>query len=345
MAPGPLFLVSMWRSGSSLLYALLNKHPQVALTYEADLLLLRSTFRKPRIFCDWVERWEFWNGALHRHGLATSDIESGIADFTSAFTSVHQLYARKRAATIWGDKSPNYYDRLGELADNFPDARFIVEWRDPSGTANAILRAASSRNPYFSRIGAAHCGLMGYEVFKKECDRLIARGKPVCQVHYEDLVLDTPSVMRGVCDFLQIPYYESLSQLSGADRSAIYDGEHHANVRSDKIVSGARRDLASEALRAKIRRNVASWHRRYAGAWPPHPKPDPDAVPAGHISRISDLILYRLLRARDRLSPLAFSFLPIWLLRYYRELKARRLALKNRKSSVAGECSALNPLQ
>ena len=50
LAPGPLFVVSMWRSGASLLYALLNKHPQVALTYEADLWLLRSVFHKPALF-------------------------------------------------------------------------------------------------------------------------------------------------------------------------------------------------------------------------------------------------------------------------------------------------------
>jgi len=69
LAAGPLFVVSMWRSGSSLLYALLNKHPQVNLMYEADLLLLRPVFLKPARFSDWAERWQFWNQAFERHGL------------------------------------------------------------------------------------------------------------------------------------------------------------------------------------------------------------------------------------------------------------------------------------
>jgi len=94
MAAGPLFVVSMWRSGSSLLYALLNKHPQVALMYEADLLLLRPAFLKPKVFCDWVERWEFWNDALRRHGLAASNVPAGISDFPGAFSAVHRLYAK-----------------------------------------------------------------------------------------------------------------------------------------------------------------------------------------------------------------------------------------------------------
>ncbi|PYX45967.1 MAG: hypothetical protein DMG79_17915 [Acidobacteria bacterium] len=31
MSAGPLFVVGMWRSGTSLLYALLNQHPEIGL--------------------------------------------------------------------------------------------------------------------------------------------------------------------------------------------------------------------------------------------------------------------------------------------------------------------------
>ncbi|MCU1303513.1 MAG: Sulfotransferase family, partial [Candidatus Sulfotelmatobacter sp.] len=34
---GPIFVVGIWRSGTSLLYTLMNQHPQIALTYESDL--------------------------------------------------------------------------------------------------------------------------------------------------------------------------------------------------------------------------------------------------------------------------------------------------------------------
>src|SRR5258706_6883527 len=92
LSTGPLFMVSMWRSGSSVLYAPLNKHPQVALMYEADLMLLRPVFLKPGAFCDWAERWEFWNENFKRHGLNFSDVPSGITDFSHAFTAVHRRY-------------------------------------------------------------------------------------------------------------------------------------------------------------------------------------------------------------------------------------------------------------
>ena len=323
LAPGPLFVVSMWRSGSSLLYALLNKHPQVGLMYEADLLLLRAVFLKPKALCDWAERWEFWNEAFHRHGLAVTDVAEGISNFPQAFAATHQLFAQRKGATIWGDKSPNYYDRLNEMADDFPEARFIIVWRDPKGTVNSILRAASLGNSYFSRAGAAHCGLLGYEVLKRECDCLVARGKAVCQVHYEDLVRDTPLVMRQVCEFLAIPYDDSLSKLEGADRSAIFEGKHHLNVKGDKIVDGARPQLASAAVRTKISRYVVWWRRRYGRDWPRFPQEEESALP-NRVSRWRDWALYCGLRCRDRISPIIFSLTPIALLRRYREMKKLR---------------------
>jgi len=334
LAAGPLFVVSMWRSGSSLLYALLNKHPQVALMYEADLLLLRPVFIKPKSLCDWAERWEFWNQAFERHGLNSDDIPEGISDFPTAFAAAHQLYAQRHSATIWGDKSPNYFDRLNEMADDFPDARFIIVWRNPKGTANSILRAASLGNSYFSRKGAALCGLLGYAVFKKETERLIARGKPVCQVNYEDLVSDPASVMAQVCDFLDIPYENSLSSLEGADRSAIFDGQHHANVKGDTIVRGPRPELLSREFKEKISQYVNLWHRFYCAAWPPYPSALADTPPNGDLlAKLTDSLAYKLFRIRDRVSPIVFSFIPISLLRRYRKSKRRRRAAGNAAQS------------
>ena len=325
LSAGPLFMVSMWRSGSSVLYALLNKHPQVALMYEADLMLLRPVFLKPGWLCDWAERWEFWNDNFKRHGLKISDVPVDISDFPRAFAAVHQLYAQRKGATIWGDKSPNYYDCLNEMADAFPEARFIIVWRDPKGTANAILRAASSGSSYFGRSGAALCGLLGYEEFKQECDRLLARGLPVCQVNYEDLTSDPAGVMRQVCEFLHIPYDESLASLQGADRSPIFEEKHHANIKGDTIVKSNRPELVDAKLRKKISAYIYRWRRQYGRGWPPYPTPEQEAGDSNPVSdRFTDRLLYSLFRGRDKFIQAAFSFVPISLLRSYRESKKRR---------------------
>jgi hypothetical protein len=315
MAPGPVFVVAMWRSGSSLLYALLNKHPQVALTFEDDLWLLRSVFHKPARYCDWVARWEYRFSALTRHGILASDLPSGVADFPTAFTAFHQAYAARKGAVIWGDKSPIYYDSLPALARLFPQARFIIQWRDPAATANAMARAAQTGATWYHKRGTYLRGLIGYQVLKRGVDSLLARGQPVCQVSFEELTSDTEKVMRDVCHFLEIPYRDELADLRGADRSAIFNDPHHSQVKEDKIVSTPRKVILDPAVRQKINGYVKLWKRRYNNEWPPSVLTDADQVALpGLPQRIRDQVAYRAVRAVDRFRQVFFAYVPIALL-------------------------------
>jgi hypothetical protein len=325
LAPGPLFIVAMWRGGSSLLYALLNKHPQVALTFEADLWLLRSVFRKPAGYCDWAARWEFFNGALIRHGIIANDLPRGVADFPTAFTAVHQAYAARKGAVIWGDKSPIYYDSLPALARLFPQARFIIQWRDPAATANAIARAAQSGAPAYRKRGVYLRGLIGYQVLKSGVDSLLSRGQPVCQVSYEELTSDTAKVMREVCRFLEIPYRDELADLRDADRSAIFKEPHHSLVRGDEIVSRPRTVILDQAARQKIDGYVKLWKRRYNDEWPPSVLTDADDVALPRLpQRVGNQVAYRAVRAFDQFRQVCFAYAPLALLQSYRSRKARR---------------------
>jgi Sulfotransferase family len=319
LAPGPLFIVAMWRGGSSLLYALLNKHPQVALTFEADLWLLRSVFRKPAGYCDWAARWELRYGALTRHGIIASDLPRRVADYPTAFTAVHQAYAARKGAVIWGDKSPIYYDSLPALARLFPQARFIIQWRDPAATANAIARAAQSGAPSYQKRGVYLRGLIGYQVLKSGVDSLLSRGQPVCQVTYEELTSDTAKVMREVCRFLEIPYRDELADLRDADRSAIFKEAHHALVRGDEIVSTPRTVILDQAARQKIDGYVKLWKRLYNDEWPPSVLTDADDVALPRLpQRVGNQVAYRAVCAFDQLREVCFAYAPLALLQSYR---------------------------
>jgi hypothetical protein len=325
MAPGPLFVVSMWRCGASLLYALLNKHPQVALTFEEDLWVLRSVFRKPTAYCDWAARCEFWDNALTRHGIVANDLPRGVADYPTAFTAVHKAYAARKGAVIWGDKSPSYYDSLPALARLFPQARFIVQWRDPAATANAIARAAQSGASWFQRRGAYLRNLIGYEVLKSGVDSIISSGRPVFQVTYEELTSDPAKVMREVCRFLEIPYRDELADLQGADRSAIFKGAHHSLIRGDEIVSTPRAVVLDQAIQRKVHGYVKLWKRRYNGEWPPFALADADNVALPRLSqRVGNQVAYRTVRACDQFRHICFAYAPLAWLRSYRSTKARR---------------------
>jgi sulfotransferase family protein len=319
MAPGPLFIVAMWRGGSSLLYSLLNKHPQVALTFEADLWLLRSMFLKPAGYRDWAERWELRGGALSRHRIIAKDLPRGVADFPTAFAAFHKAYAARKGAVIWGDKSPIYSDSLPALARLFPQARFIVQWRDPAATANAIARAAQSGAASYRKRGVYLRGLIGYQVFKSGVDFLISLGRPVCQVTYEELTTDTVKVMQEVCRFLEIPYRDELADLRGADRSAVFKEPHHSLARGDEIVSAPRTLVLDPAVRRKIDGYVKLWKRRYNDEWPPSILTDPDHVALpGLPQRIGDQVAYRAVRTFNQFRQVCFAYAPLALVESYR---------------------------
>ena len=172
-------MVGMWRSGTSLLYALLNQHPQIALMYEEDLAHVRSLFWIPRDTPQWMAKWDFWNDALTRHkDRHQLEIPTGIHDLKTGAQAVYMHYAKqKKGATIWGCKSPTYHDAISRLSKTFPNARFVIIWRDLRASCRSILEAAPG-NLFFSRRGMLLRQILGYHEMKQQCDSMVERGVP-----------------------------------------------------------------------------------------------------------------------------------------------------------------------
>lgn len=316
----PVFVVGIWRSGTSLLYALLNQNPRLSLMYEGDLLLLGPMFWGGRSKADWKQRWDFWNTGLSRHQLDSKRIPDHPANLAAAMESVGREYA---GTAIWGCKSPSYYDRLDQLSRLFPGARFIIIWRDPADTLRSIVRA-SQGSSWFGKTGMSVRALLGDLEMKKGCDLLVARGCRVHQLHYEELVRDPASTMAGVCKFLKIPYDPRMGTLEGADRSAIFSAGHHAMVKGERIVSGpSRAEVLAPRLKKKIDRYVVYWKKRYGGLWPVYPLVPEGSAEATFLERTRDSLAFALFRAWDRSVALVYCFAPVFLLAAYRRVKSR----------------------
>ena len=321
---GPLFVIGSWRSGTSLLYALLNKHPQIGLMYEGDLFLLRPLFWMPGAASRWMARWDFWNQALKRHGLDAGRIPLNISHLPAAMEKAYKECARKKGALIWGEKSPQLLlFPPTRLVQDFPDARFIIIWRDPAAICGSVIRAANEERSFFGRRGMTHRTLMGYMRLKVECDRLVSRGTPVHQIHYETLVKDPAGVMADVCRFLGVRFIPGVASLAGADRSAIYEGKHHSLVKSERVVSSLERpEVVPPHLKRKIERYVSLWREESGGKWPILSTPqDSDSGKSSLRERLADRAVYCCLRAFDSLVVFVYCFGPFWLLKRFRDFK------------------------
>lgn len=342
---GPLFVVGMWRSGTSLLYALLNQHPQIALMYEGDLPVLWPLFLGGRSRPDWLARWNFWNGALQRHKLEIDHFPRTVPNLKSAMETVYRSYA---GLAICGCKSPNYYRSMERIARMFPNARFIVIWRNLEDICRSTTRAAQQRS-WFSRKGMAHRIILGYRQMKLQCERLATIGAQVHEIHYEELVSDPAKTMAGICRFLQIPFSPGMSSLRDADRSAIFDDHHHSMVKSAEIVSSQHRpEVLPPRRKAKIARYTNLWRDEYAGRWPVYPAgQDGYCKKPSWMEMCSDRLIYNLLRAYDTMVVFIYCFAPLTVLRKYRALKQRDVApAKPAKPAIhtASKSETVSPL-
>jgi hypothetical protein len=324
----PLFVLSVWRSGSSLLYALLNQHSKIALLYEGDLPRLQLYLWGRLRSGAWRERWEFWNQGPSRHGIAIKSMPAQVSDVWEATRIVYQSVARRKQATIWGEKTPHWYDCPLRRAEKFPDARFIFLWRDLHAVIGSVERAAITHR-FFRKAGLATKAILGNEKLKEACDALKRQGRFVHEVNYEDLTSDTSTCMRQICDFLEIPFEPGITSLEGADRSAISEGEseHHALVRRNRIVSQRKpTEYLSLSMHSKIARYIYRWKRRYGNQWPKYPPQLAETTrPPDLLELWRDRITCQCIQGWDNAVTLGYAVTPIALARWWRSRPQARL--------------------
>lgn len=244
------------------MHALVNRHPQVALMYEAEPLeLWRQPASSPRM--DWPHRLEFFNQTFTRHHLDAQRFAL-IHPGTDAALELYQEYARAKEARIMGEKAPSYYQRLPALGKLFPEAQFLIIWRDPMECCRSAMKAAR-QNRFFAQHGMNQRILVGAERFARGVETLLREQRNVCEVVYEELVKNPETELRRVCDFLKIPFDPAMLDLQAADTSSVPSGEHHVGVRSGVIHKRAgAEEVLPPAFVAKSRRYAHDWKRRFS---------------------------------------------------------------------------------
>lgn len=245
------------------MHALLNRHPQIALMYETEPLELwpgRTTDGASR---DWPKRLEFFNQTFTRHNLEQEPFASKPPGREGAL-ALYREYARKRGATIMGEKAPSYYGRLPMLGTYFPDAHFLIIWRDPIECCRSALRAARG-NRFFAQRGMTERMLLGAETFAEGVEWLLREKRSVCEVVYDEVVQNPERELRRVCDFLNIPFVPAMLDLKSADVSNLPSGEHHAGVRSGVIEkAAAAEEILPAEFVAKGQRYASVWRERFS---------------------------------------------------------------------------------
>lgn len=195
-APRLAFVIGAMRSGTTLLRKVLDSHSRIVSPAETWFLL-------PLL--------DLWTGTGTADGFKRSQAAAALRSITDETTFrracrafAETIYEQVRtgvAADVFIDKTPPYLAIAPELAETFPDARFIVLARDPRGTlhSRATWRHATKRDP------AAHVNGVVRDT-RQLASFVESTGDRACLVRYEDLCTDPDSIGRAITSFLGLPY-------------------------------------------------------------------------------------------------------------------------------------------
>ncbi len=262
--PKPVLITGVWRSGTSLMQAMLNHHPRMAVMFESEpygLFRLKTDAVWPD---DWAARLEFFNQAISRHHINAAALPKK-ATAQECMAAVFNQFAADKDLAVMAGKSPTYHAWLPQIAAFFPQTEFIVIWRDPLDCCRSVMRAGR-KNHFFAQPGMLTQALFGQATMAHGVEKLLRAGRRVHQVVYADLVADPEKELRRICEFLDVEFDPVMLDLKTADYSMVPPGEHHDPVRSGAVKHASpREEILPEEFAAKGRRYAALWRERFAG--------------------------------------------------------------------------------
>jgi hypothetical protein len=213
---GPIFIVGVARSGTTLLRYMLCSHPRIYIPPESNFI--------PRFFRDrpgqtltrdqalkivqtvkqYGTFWRDWRGEPLEPRKLVDELDRPITP-SSLIGAIYARYAQQYGASRWGDKSTIYAGWIDLFVAMFPTAKIVHIIRDPRDVAVSSVDAyRGARFFYMDPYYAAR-------MWRSRISKGIAVGRslPPEQYHeirYEDLTAEPERRLRELCDFLGEPF-------------------------------------------------------------------------------------------------------------------------------------------
>ncbi|MEY3361133.1 MAG: hypothetical protein RL531_852 [Actinomycetota bacterium] len=238
--PAPFtFIIGCPRSGTTLLRAMLDSHPDLAVPPESYFLvpILRhaADYRTPggldrtALLRDVAGNvsWPSWGvGADVLDALAADESLTSVPDTLRAvYDRYAALHGKRRAI----DKTPRHTEHVGLLSAAYPDARFVHLVRDGRDVVPSLRSM-----PYFpARFADAALFWRDRALSGREARTLVGAAR-YHELRYEDLVTDPERHLEPLCGFLGVEYSPDMLEYTTRAEAVIagtVGGDAHANIR------------------------------------------------------------------------------------------------------------------
>jgi hypothetical protein len=214
------FIVGCGRSGSTLLRAMCDGHPDLTVPPESHFVVQLMPGRRAAnrpfdagAFVDQLaasERFRLWE--IDRQSIVDSFAPSPPEDYAQAVRTVFGLWASTRGKRRYSDKTPVYVLHIRDLARLFPESVYIHLVRDGRDVACSFLELGWADT---IEEAAMHWRLRVTR--GRRAGRALSPGRYL-ELRYEDLVRDPDAQLRTLCSTIELPF--STAMLDPSERAA-----------------------------------------------------------------------------------------------------------------------------
>lgn len=193
-----IFIGGVPRSGTTLMRAMLDAHPDVRCGEETRVI--------PRILglrAQWKRSEKEWN-RLQLAGVTEDVIKRAISSFIIQVIAGHGAPAPRLC-----NKDPFTMKSASFLSEMFPNARFIFMIRDGRATVHSIISRKVTITG-FDLTNYRQCLTKWNAAISIMDEQCKAVGDRCLRVYYEQLVLHSESQMRRILEFLGLPWNSSV---------------------------------------------------------------------------------------------------------------------------------------
>ena len=203
MSVTPIFLLSLPRSGSTLVQRVLAADPKIATAAEPWLLLphLYAT-RERGIAAEYTQ-------PIAARAIAefVRSLPGGERDYREALHDFAiDLYTRAAGeeTTYFLDKTPRYHYVVDDLLETFPEAKIVFLWRNPLAVVASIVETWTKGRWNVDRWQGDLRGIVPL------VDTYAAHRSTSIAVQYEDLVSNPLGAWPQIFGYLGLPFDEEL---------------------------------------------------------------------------------------------------------------------------------------